>query len=72
MMIKNNTSFKSSLIISFILLSALACATLRSPGEPAPTRRPTLETPTILPIQSPTPYSIATLPPTFEPFRFGG
>lgn len=49
-------------IVVLALLSAMmACATLRTSDEPAPTRRPTLQ-----------PVPSATLESTPAPFYFGG
>ncbi len=54
------------LVAGVLLLAMLSCATLREPGDPAPTRRPS---PTFITTpQPPTP----TPTPLPEPFRFGG
>lgn len=55
-----------TLVLLALLLSSLACATFREPGEPAPTRAPTATVHlTVTPTPEPTPTSTAT--PTSTP-----
>lgn len=61
-----------SLVLLVLVLALLACVTLRSSDDPAPTRRPTLvPTATLVLTEIPQEES-ATPTPTLRPFPFGG
>ncbi|NLE50693.1 MAG: hypothetical protein GX613_04745 [Chloroflexi bacterium] len=59
------------LSVIMLLLSAVACATFREPGDPAPTRPPDIVTSTITPTLTTTPTDTPapTMTPTPTPIR---
>jgi len=66
----NRLRISLTLVVLALLLGTLACATFRSPDDPAPTRPPTL-TPsaTLTPAVTATPFLTITPTLTFTPTK---